>query len=216
MRLVTVAFESGETFLAHYSDAYPHGAVFCRTRARLTLREPVVVELAFPGLPNRALLRGTAVSLKEGDGAWVRFAESDHPATAFVVRCARGELVPDDAVERTHRRFPAELPVDCRVDELDEVHPELMRSRTRDLGAGGAFIVSNTPPPVGTRVNLTIGPDAVTGQRFSIDGRVAWIGWLRRGEEARGFGVKFDAKGDHDTARLRLLLRRAAETGRIW
>jgi Tfp pilus assembly protein PilZ len=212
MRLVAVAFRSGESFLAHYSDAYPHGAVFCRTRAPLSLRDEVTVELAFPGLPNRALLRGIAVSLQAGVGAWIRFHEADHSTAQFAVRCARGELAPEDAVERTHRRFPAELPVDCRVDEVDEVLPDRVVSRTHDLGAGGAFIVSNTPPPVGTRVSLTIGPDRLTGQRFSIDGRVAWI---RRSEHTHGFGVKFDPKGDHDTARLRFLLRRAAETGRI-
>lgn len=210
MRLVTVAFDSSDDFLAHYSDAYPHGAVFCRTRARLSLREQVMVEVSFPELPNRALLRGSAVSLRESHGAWVRFEQDDQATAEFVVRCARGEISPE-TVERTHRRFPATLPVDCRIDEIDA--SDRLVSRTHDLGAGGAFIVSRRPPPVGTRVSLTIGPDDTSGHRFSIDGRVAWI---RRDTTAHGFGVRFDLKGDHDTARLRVMLRRAAETGRLW
>ncbi len=213
MRVVTIAFRSGEHFLAHTSDAYAHGALFCRTRAQLQPGEEVLVDISFPGLPNRALLRGTAVSVEEAAGAWVALDESDASTAQFAIRCARGEVAADETMERHHRRFPADLPVDCRVDEPDEVQPERMVSRTHDLGAGGAFIVSSSPPPVGTRVTLTIGPDSITGQRFSIDGRVAWI---RRGNDARGFGVKFDAKGDHDMARLRFLLRRAAETGRLW
>lgn len=211
MRLVTVAFVSGEEFLAHYSDAYPHGAVFCRTRAKLSLREQVLVEISFPQLPNRALLRGSAVSLRESHGAWIRFEEHDRATAEFVVRCARGQLLPE-TIERSHRRFPAALPVNCRIDEAD-AHSENLVSQTHDLGAGGTFIHSRQPPPVGTRVSLTIGPDEATGERFTIDGRVAWI---RRDQAAHGFGVRFDLKGDHDTSRLRVILRRAAETGRLW
>lgn len=215
MRLVTVPFETNESFLSHYSEATGHGAVFCRTRARLSDREEVLVELSFPALPNRTLLRGTAFSVIADQGAWVRFAASESSTASYVVRCARGEVTSDEAFERTHPRFPADLPVDCRIDELDHHRraPDRFLSRTRDLGAGGAFIVSANPPPVGTRVNLHIGPESASGERFALDGEVAWI---RRGHGSRGFGVKFDAKGEHDTARLRVLLRRAAETGRLW
>ena len=96
MRLVTVAFSSAEDFLKHYSDAYPNGALFCRTRAPVSLREAVLLEISFPGLPNRALIRGLAVSVKHGTGAWIRWSRFDRRTGEFVCRCAKGD-VPEHA-----------------------------------------------------------------------------------------------------------------------
>jgi Tfp pilus assembly protein PilZ len=223
MRLLTVAFVSPGEFLAHYADAYPHGALFCGTRAELGLNEPVLVEISFPGLPSRALVRGAVVSLSatsqrrdsgaSQSGAWVAFDEFDVATRDFVVGVARGELGPAETAERIHRRFPAELPVDCRIDELDEPETDRLLSCTEDLGAGGAFIRSPSPPPVGTRVSLVIGPTLDSGETFELAGQVAWV---RRGDrDSQGFGVRFDPKGAQGTQRLRALLRRADETGRL-
>jgi Tfp pilus assembly protein PilZ len=213
MRLLTVAFASATEFLDSYSDAYPSGAVFCGTRAPVELDTQVLVEIHFPELPNRALVRGRVVSLVARSGAWVRFAEEDRATCEFLVRLARGELTIQERMERTHRRFPAELPVDCQIEELDEEGPDRLLSRTQDLGAGGAFVRSSSPPAIGTRVCLIIGPTSDTGESFRIYGRVAWA---RRDEDQCGFGVCFDTRAeDHDARRLRALLRRASATGRL-
>lgn len=212
MRLLTLAFPSASAFLEAYSDAYENGAVFCDTRAELELDDAVLVEIDFPDLPNRALVRGRVVSLVAGAGAWVRFAEEDRATRAYLVRVATGDDSVPERVERTHRRFPAELPVDCQIEELDEPDQDRLVSRTHDVGAGGAFIRSPSPPPIGTRVSLVIGPTLDTGERFHVHGRVAWA---RRDDDACGFGVCFDPHRNHDTRRLRALLRKASETGRL-
>lgn len=209
MRLMTVMFGSTEDFLRHYSDDYPNGALFCRTRARVTLDEAVLVEVSFPGLSQHVLLRGRIVSTVSGQGAWVHFKAEDRSSARFLGRVARGESSAD---ERSHPRYPAALPVSCRVEELEEPSGGTAVGEVRDLGPGGAYVTARRAPAVGTRVSLTIGPTPSQNEVFTVDGRVAWV---RPGEATTGFGVCFDPRGVRDTRRLRSMLRRASETGRL-
>jgi hypothetical protein len=103
------------------------------------------------------------------------------------------------------------LPVDCRVDEVDEPATERLVGKTQDVGGGGVFIRSDSPPAVGTRVQVVLGPTSDSGDRFSLEGRVAWIG---RHVDEQGFAVRFD-RGGGEAQRLRTMLRRARETGRF-
>jgi hypothetical protein len=60
---------------------------------------------------------------------------------------------------------------------------ELHRTETRNLGVGGAFVVTETPPPVGTRLLLRLGaglPD--------VEGEVRWVA---QPPHERGIGVRF-------------------------
>jgi Tfp pilus assembly protein PilZ len=212
MRLVPCVFSTGEAFLRCYSDDYPHGAVFCETRARLSLDEPVLVEVTFPELPNRAVLRGRVVSAVEKTGAWVQLSPRDHSVTCFVVEAARGCL--DNAVAgqmvRHHPRYPARVSVRYRIDELDEAsaHQGAETAEIADLGIGGAFVRSENPPRVGTRINLQLTTGYNSGN-LEIDGRVAWT---RAGV---GFGVRFDQRGPGSARPLRPLIRRISETGEM-
>ena len=210
MRFVTCVYESPVEFLARYSTDFPEGALYCRTRSRLSLDEDLLVEIAFPGLANRTLLRGSVASVERAESAWIRLHGGDAHSRDFLLAVARGEIPPEDQVERGHRRIPAALPVTCRIDELDEPSGEELVGHTHDVGGGGAFVHSVAPPAVGTRVSLLLGPVGRT--TFALDGRVAWI---RRDPRAHGFGVRFDPRGEHDGGRLRSLLRRAWERGRL-
>src|SRR5690606_2024112 len=117
-----------------------------------------------------------------------------------------------EPVERGQRRIPAVIPVDCLIDEVDEPAGERLVGRTQDVGGGGVFIRSSAAPSVGTRVRVTLGPTPDSGDRFEFEGRVAWIG--ADAQPDRGFGVRFD-RGSRDGRRLRTLLRRAYERGRV-
>ncbi len=209
MRLLTMPFISSAEFLSHYSTKHPDGALFCRTRTELEVDEPVLVEISFPGLPNRALVRAHVHSLEAGKGAWLVIEKVNSSTRDFVVGLARGEIEVTHPTERSYSRFPATLPVAIRVaDESDtKQHPALAETRTGDVSAGGVFIHSETPPPVGTRVQLVIEPPG-EADRFSLEGEVSWIG-------DGGFGVHFSDKRREDNRRLRTLLRRASESGRV-
>jgi hypothetical protein len=209
MRLLTCAFASRHAFLSSYRDDAADGALDCETRSALEVDQLVVVEVSFPGLPNPILLRGLVVDVQPGHRALVRIHDGDAHGRDFLLRAARGELEAVEPVERNHRRIPVALPITCRIEEVGEPGGEVV-GLTHDVGGGGAWILCASPPAVGTRVSLVLGP--VEGETFRLDGRVAW---LRRDVWATGFGVRFDSKDSRDAARLRGLLRRACETGRV-
>jgi Tfp pilus assembly protein PilZ len=212
MRLLTAAFVSPDEFLTHYRDQDKSGAVFYRSRTELAAGDDVLVEISFPGLPNRALVRGKVVKATPGKGAWVRIKKADAPTLEFLLQLARGDVTLTPTVNRSFARFPAELPVDCRIevgeDDDDETSTERLVSRTLDLGAGGAFVRSLAPPPVGARVVLSIGPTSDQSfEAIQLEGHVAWI----RDGDQKGFGVRFQ----EGSKTLRTALRKASETGRI-
>ena len=210
MRLLTVAFGSAAEFLACFSARLAPGGLFCPTRARFALDEELVIEVGFPGLPNRTMVRGRAFTASSGCGGWVRFVDDDARAADFLLAQAKGQPA-DDASERYHLRIPAAMPVDCVIDEDDEPAQGHVVGRTQDIGSGGVFIRSSSSPSVGTRLQVVLGPSAA-GDRFQLEGRVAWI--RRNRKDDGGFGVRFDRHA-RDGQRLRTLLRRARETGRV-
>jgi len=199
MRILTVPFLSSAEFLSHYRET--DGALFCRTRTELDVDEPVLVEISFPGLPNRALLRGRMLERSAGRGAWIGFAEADASTRDFLLGVARGDLVVTTAVERAHDRFPTALPVAVELPG-----GAAAETSTGDLSAAGAFIRSDAAPAVGTRVKLVL----ATGDtdRLELEGEVT---------RARpdGFAVQFAPRRGENNRRLRALLRRASESGRI-
>lgn len=210
MRLLTVVFVSSAEFLSHYREA--DGAMFHRTRADLEPDEEILAEISFPGLPNRALVRARVLETERSQGAWLAFSGADASTRDFLVKLARGEVVVTDKSERNYDRFPATVPVDCAIDGSPG-NGEHVVSRTADLGAGGAFIRSEVSPPIGTRVRLVIGPfDDEPEATFTVEGEVARV---RDETGDQGFAVRFEPRGGGDNAKLRALLRRGSERGKI-
>ncbi len=201
MRILTVPFLSSAEFLSHFSEKNGDGALFCRTRTELEPDEQVLLEISFPGLPNRALVRGSVVTRVAGRGSWVAFDAADASTRDFLVGIAQGQLAVT-AVERAHDRFPAELPVAFAL-----AGGAASESQTSDVSASGAFIRCDAAPAVGTRVKLTLaaGGDA---QPLELQGEVTRA-------KADGFAVQFEPRSGENNRRLRALLRRASETGRI-
>jgi len=205
MRLLTMPFASPANFMAHYSEARSGGAVFFRTRTELEISEEVVMEISFGGLPNRTLARGEVLTDEPTLGYWIGFHNEEKHARDFLLALAKEEASSKEAIERAYERFPANLAVDFSYEGITH-----RASLTEDLGAGGVFVRSQAPPPVGTSLKLVIGPTQDSAEFFAINGEVAWI----RPKGASGFGVRFDNRDD-DTGRLRKLLRRASETGAV-
>jgi Tfp pilus assembly protein PilZ len=210
MRLLTCAFASATEFLDCYTVESAERILHCRTRSALEVGEELLVEVAFPGLPNRTLIRGAVEALRPGRAGWIKLHPGDAHSCEFLVRLARGELQPSDPIERGHRRIPVALPVTCRIEEIDDPPSERLLGTTHDVGGGGAWVEAAAAPAVGTRVSIVLGPLPEAGDTFRLDGRVAW---LRRDARPHGFGVRFDPKQSRDGRRLRSMLRRACESG---
>jgi Tfp pilus assembly protein PilZ len=208
MRLLTLSFNSADEFLQHYSDERAEGAVFHRTRTDLESGDEVLFEVAFPGLPNRALVRGRVLGRKQ-DGYWLLFDPADTSTRDFLLDLARGDVEITKRPARGHSRFPADVPVSYKLDGSSS--SSYVTGRAADLGPTGVFVRADEPPEVGSGVELVIGPLGDEEETFTVHGKVT----NQRDEDgARGFAVHFDGKSA-DSSRLRKLLRNASETGRV-
>jgi uncharacterized protein (TIGR02266 family) len=200
MRLLTLAFPSAQDFLAAYDDATR--TLLATTKTEATAGENLVVEIAFPRLPNRPLVRAAVVEVVPG-GLRLRFDHADTSTREFLVRMARGEVL-DGATHRGHKRLPSALPARYAVDGVTA------ESTALDLSAGGCFVRATAPPPVGASITVDItAPDEDTPLRLT--GVVAWI----RGGDDAGFGIDFETPETPDGRRLRTMLRRAIGTGEV-
>jgi Tfp pilus assembly protein PilZ len=205
MRLLTLAFASPSEFLAHSAEIHGHVLLFARTKTEAPVGESLLIEIAFPGLPNRVLLRA-AVKEHKGQGLWLVIDPADQSTADFVISLAHGEIE-IKAVERSHGRFPASLPVAYKLAGGGEA----VTSTVEDLSTGGAFIRAESSPAVGSTVELVVGPHGESGDRFTVNGHVAWI----RDQPEKGFGVEFEMPHGEDGRTLRRLLRHASETGKV-
>jgi Tfp pilus assembly protein PilZ len=209
MRFLTVVFASHDEFMAHFSDKYPNGALFCPTKAEAHLRAKVIVDVSIPRLRQPTRLCGRVISHSSGRGMWVHFDKQSRASVEYL------KSLDDDAVlerlSRAHSRYPASLEVRCNIEEANP-ETETLCGKIVDLSRGGAFVSGSQVPLVGTRVSLDIGPLSDSPKRIRVEGRVAWVGTM---DEQHGFGVRFDQRGTKGAAPLRTMLRRASETGEL-
>lgn len=209
MRFLTVVFASHAEFLAHFSDKYPNGALFCPTKAEAQLRAKVIVDVSIPGLRQPARLCGRVISHSSDRGLWVHFDSQSRASVNYLKSFQNGSVL--ERLSRAHSRYPASLQVRCSIEERN-LDGDTLQGKIVDLSRGGAFVSGNNPPLVGTRVSLDIGPTADSATRYQIDGRVAWVGMVNN---QHGFGVRFDQRGANGAAPLRTMLRHASETGEL-
>jgi hypothetical protein len=112
MKILFATFESPDQFLARLTleGAGAASAGRCRvtTKARFEAKEPVVLEIGFPGLPNRVLMRATFLGANGADADFDILPSEDHKRD-FLVAVASGRASAK-AQKRLHRRFPMRLP----------------------------------------------------------------------------------------------------------
>jgi Tfp pilus assembly protein PilZ len=201
MRILPAFFASGEDFLRDYRAAAPEfdgPALLCRTRCEYAPGEDVIVEVVLPRLPNRICVAGEVAGPGPG-GTWVVVSTQHRASLDFVVAHAR--QFGGDAIRRHHDRFPVHLPCHVRVDGADV----RIASTTQDLSAGGAFVRTHLPLPVGTELTMELDS---TERPLILHGQVVW-------ERTGGMGVRFAAPTAADARVLRETLRHAAERGRV-
>ncbi len=202
MRLVTLAFATKEEFLAAYHPA-DGGSLSTRTRTDATVGEQVLIEISFPGLPNRALVRAEVMGIAFEHGLRFGFAPADVTTRDFLLGVARGEVTVE-ATHRDHARFPAALQATWAI-RGGVARPTMLE----DVSAGGAFVRAEDPPNVATEVELAITTPG--GANLSATGTVAW---LRQGKNP-GFGVEFHDMAGETGRNLRAMLRHASESANV-
>jgi uncharacterized protein (TIGR02266 family) len=205
MRILRARYRSGEEFLRHYQPSLPGGGIFFPTREAVPLGEPLLVEIRFPELCNKQLLRGFVAWRRAGKhrtklraGLGVEFLPAEAKRRDFCVAVAKGEIM--EMVTRRHRRLPVTLTADWRVVLDRETH----KSHVEDIGPGGAFLRTTEFLPPGTEIVLDVTPPGSL-RPLEIAGRVAWT---RHTEGEEGIGIEFKTRDAGGTRRLKELVRR--------
>lgn len=206
MRVLKVRYRSGREFLDAYQSAFLYGGLFYPTREAIPLGESVVIEVRFPELEDRVLLRGFVAWRRQGRyrvgqraGVGVEFLAAERHKKDFLLEVARGEVARAVAPRR-HRRLPIEVRVDWRVKEERSRHTAMLD----DIGPGGAFLRTREMQPEGTPVVIEVVPPGAAAP-LSIEGRVAWS---RQSPGEEGLGVEFRCRDTGGLRRLKELVRR--------
>jgi Tfp pilus assembly protein PilZ len=208
MKILFARFTSAEDFLKHYDPVLEWGGIVVPTKATVAPSTPVVVEVAFPGLPNRVLVRGLVVDRDDDRGGLVvKLANSELQKRDFLVSAARGDV--GLAWRRRHRRFPLRLKAGFREAEKGDTTPA--EAQTEDLSGAGIFLRTPQLLKVRTPVVVVIDPGDGKGP-IEVPGRVAWV---RRDPTTSGFGVCFDNLSGDAMKRLRRVMRELKGSGRM-
>ena len=201
MRILKARFRSTRDFLEAFQEDLPHGGLFCPTTRTMEKDEEVVVEVHFPDLPNKMMLRGTVIwwrsalpRLRVRAGALVSFPEEEYGKTEFILAAADGQIT--EAIKRRHPRIPVMVPVKWRPSDSTQ----LRESELLDISVGGALLVTGEHLVVDSEIILEV---TIPGGAISmpIAAKVTHMGDL-------GAGVRFLYRDGGGSQRLREVVRR--------
>jgi len=210
MRVLRVRYGSGKEFLSFYLRTPANGGMFYPTREALEVGQEMAVEIRFPGLAAKTVLRGKVAWRRRGRhrsklraGVGVEFFAEEARKLEFLLRAAEGESA--ELPKRRHRRVPAEIGLSWRLKDA----PEVFTGTLDNIGLGGAFIRTAVPVAVGRDVIILL---ATPGGAcpVELEGRVAWCADDVPGSVS--FGVQFKARDLGGIRRLKEVVRRV-ETG---
>jgi Tfp pilus assembly protein PilZ len=196
-------------FLANYQPSAP-GGVFCPTRSKLAVGALVTVKVRLGRRQPPMMLFGHVAWRRPGRhllkiraGIGVDFLPGEQQKCEYLLELARsGSSVQS---RRRHERIPVDLPITWRPIGSNEG----LQGKLRDVGRGGAFVLSTATVPYESQVVLEIAPPGAQVPMAFI-GRVAWTG--KTGEE-NVFGIEWRARDAGGGRRIKELVRRLANAG---
>jgi len=207
MKILLARFTSGGEFLKHFDPAFQWGGLLVPTRTVVAADDALVVEVAFPGLPNHVLVRGRAVDRDEERGCLiVKFLQSEEQKKDFLMSCATGKA--QQVWQRKHRRFPVRMRVDFGVADTAG---STVQAYSEDVSAGGIFLRTPMTLSVRTPVTMTVVP-ADGSEPIEVAGHVAWV---RNHPPTAGFGVAWSTRASGPMKRLRRLMRNLKTRGKL-
>jgi hypothetical protein len=206
--ILIAAFGSAAEFLEAFAPRRgPAGELAVRTRAAPKAGTSVVLEITWPGIPNRVFARAHAQRRWLGGHLILAFADDEAPKRDYLLRVAAGDLV--GVHRRLHRRFLVRLPLTWRsfgeMASNDGV--------AEDLSSGGLLVITAPPPPEpGTRVALRVRAE-VAYQELVLTGEVRHAHVRSDGRGVFGVGLVYRSSAQQRT--LRALLRTFAGRGLV-
>jgi Tfp pilus assembly protein PilZ len=210
VNILYVPFQSAEEFLSRIDldDDATRGFILVPTKARYETGETVVLEIHFPGLPNRILARANFRKAK-AQSAVFEFQAGEEHKRDFLVAVASGKALA--SWQRKNRRFPLRLPARFVIEgEEQGAQPLRGDAETEDVNSRGVFLKTARSLPEGARVTIILDPcDGSAEMEFT--GRVVYS---RRDNPSDGIGVQFDKLNSDDTKRLRRMIRDVKLSGK--
>jgi len=218
MKILFATFASPKDFLDRLEmDDGGTATVLVDTKARYDTDEQVILEIGYPGLPNRILTRTAAVSC-EGEGQRFRFDDGEEHKRDFLIAVAAGRATA--SWKRRHRRFPIRMPARFVVE--GEETPLRGDAETEDMGTGGLSLKTSRTLPDGAKVTIVLEPGHHGdhgdqdggdhhGEEIEFTGRVVWN---RNDDTVTGVGIQFETLGGDQMRRLRQMIRSVKLSGK--
>jgi len=204
MRVLKARYRDKQGFLEAYDEQLETGGVFCPTTQSLEEREEVVVEVHFPEMPNKMMLRGTVVSWRPAlprlgvrAGAVVAFSSEEADKVGFILEVAAGQR--KDATKRKHTRLPIERPVRWRrANSVD-----FEQAALREISIGGAQLVTTDMLEMDEDVVIELVMPGGASP-ISIATKVTY-------KTPAGYGLRFMYRDGGGSRRLREMVRRLVD-----
>lgn len=209
LRILYASYSSSAQFLDSILLEEDKTLLGVTTKASYQDGEEAILEIGFPKLPNRILLRATATQAPDGgDGlAWFVIDETDELQLDFLIAVASGRA--NASIKRRHRRFPLRMGAQVKVDGGEG---EPLRAQTADMATSGVALETDEPLPDGTRVSVVLDPGDGS-EELVIAGTVRWH--RASDSENAEVGIEFENDGSADMKRLRQLIRGVKLSGEV-
>ena len=206
MMTLKAAFKTGSELLERYLGDLANGGLFIPTRRPLAIGEAVVVSVRPGPRQNPISLRGTVAWRRAGKhrtkvkaGIAIEFLSTESAKRDYLLAAAEGRVTAISA--RRHQRVPIDLPVQWQVS--GSIHEN--NGVLRDIGRGGAFVMTDDPAPGESDVVLKVSAPGADVP-MPVSARVAWIAAHQSREP--GFGVAWRARDAGGSRRIKELVRR--------
>jgi Tfp pilus assembly protein PilZ len=202
MKILFATFTSPKDFLdrLEIGKEVDVAKLSVKTKASYEDGEQIILEIGYPGLPNRILTRTVAVGDNSGgEEQQFRFCEGEEHKRDFLIAVAAGRA--SASWKRRHRRFPMRMPARFVVEGEDV--PLRGDAETEDMGSGGISLKTSRTLPDGAKVTVVLEPGDGSDE-LEFTGRVVWN---RKDDTVTGVGVQFDSLGGDQMKRLRLMIR---------
>lgn len=202
MRILYATYASPEEFLRGLHNDGDETFLAVSTKAEYAKNEKTILEIGFPGLPNRILVQASAVAspVEDDERKWFLISDEEGLQMDFLIAIAAGKA--DASVQRRHRRFPMRM--EARVKVEGESEKDSMSAQTADMATGGVALETDSALPDGTHVTVVLNPGDGS-EEIEIGGTVMWN---REGEfQTNEVGIQFEKSSTEDMKRLRQLIR---------
>lgn len=204
--------KNAREFRAVYQPSGGNGGVFCPTRSKLQTGDPVAVRVRLGRRQPPMMLYGRVAWRRPGRhllkiraGIGVEFLPGESVKCDYLLEMAN--LGTSVHSRRRHERVLVDLPITWRpLGSTEDLHGKL-----RDIGRGGAFVLSPASVPDEAQVVIELAPPGAEVPMAFI-GRVAWTG--KTGDE-NVFGIEWRARDAGGGRRIKELVRRLTVGGHL-